>query len=31
MLLEINGVTTPERMKRWSQAKTAPVVDVTVD
>ena len=31
MLLEISGEITPERMKRWSQSKTHPVVDVTGD
>ena len=31
MLLEINGEITPERMKRWSQSKNNPVVDVTGD
>ena len=31
MLLEINGEITPERMKRWSQSKNNPAVDVTGD
>ena len=31
MLLEINGEITPERMKRWSQSKNNPVVDVIGD
>ena len=31
MLLEISGEITPERMKRWSQKKQHPVVDVTGD
>ena len=29
MLLEISGERTPERLKRWSQSKNNPVVDVT--
>ena len=31
MLLEINGETTPERMKRWTKQKQHPIVDVTGD
>ena len=31
MLLEISGEITPERRKRWTKAKPAPVVDVTGD
>ena len=31
MLLEISGEITPERMKRWSQSKKYPAVDVTGD
>ena len=31
MLLEISGEITPERMKRWSQSKNYPAVDVTGD
>ena len=30
-LLEISGELTAERMKRWSQSKNNPVVDVTGD
>ena len=31
MLLEIRGEIMPERMKRWSQSKNYPAVDVTGD
>ena len=31
MLLEISGEITPERMKRWSQSKQYPVVNMTGD
>ena len=31
ILLEISGEITPERMERWSQAKTTPSCDVMGD
>ena len=31
MLLEKSGEITPERIKRWSQSKTMPVMGITGD